>query len=60
MKAVRARVRLAEGHIARINGTSHRNAQELRVAVEKFTEAQRLMPKSPDPQLGLMRVISTG
>jgi serine/threonine protein kinase len=58
--AARGRLRLTEGHIARINGTSHRNAGELRTAVEKFTEAQRLMPRSPDPQLGLARVYVYG
>jgi serine/threonine protein kinase len=56
----RGRLRLAEGHIARINGTTHRNPAELRDAVEKFTEAQRLMPHSPDPQLGLARVYVYG
>src|SRR6185436_10838681 len=59
-EAVRGRLRLAEGHIARINGTAHRSAQELRLAVESFTEAQRLMPRSPDPQLGLARVYVYG
>ena len=58
--AARGRLRLAEGHIARINGTTHRSAAELRDAVEKFTEAQRLMPRSPDPQLGLARVYVYG
>jgi serine/threonine protein kinase len=58
--AARGRLRLAEGHIARINGTSHRNAAELRSAVEKFTEAQRLMPHSSDPGLGLARVYVYG
>jgi tetratricopeptide (TPR) repeat protein len=58
--AARGRLRLTEGHIARINGTSHRNAGDLRTAVEKFTEAQRLMPRSPDPQLGLARVYVYG
>jgi serine/threonine protein kinase len=58
--AARGRVRLAEGHISRINGTTRRNAGELRNAVEKFTEAQRLMPRSPDPQLGLARVYVYG
>jgi eukaryotic-like serine/threonine-protein kinase len=58
--AARGRLRLAEGHIARINGTIHRTAGELRTAVEKFTEAQRLMPHSPDPELGLARVYVYG
>jgi tetratricopeptide (TPR) repeat protein len=57
---VRGKLRLTEGHIARINGGSHRSLQELNSAVEEFTEAQRLMPKSPDPQLGLARVYVYG
>jgi tetratricopeptide (TPR) repeat protein len=58
--SVRGRVRLTEGHLARINGTTHRNASDLNLAVEKFTEAQKLMPQSPDPQLGLARVYVYG
>lgn len=58
--SVRGRLRLCEGHLARINGTSHRSAQELRLAVEKFDEAQKLLPKSPDPELGLARVYVYG
>jgi tetratricopeptide (TPR) repeat protein/predicted Ser/Thr protein kinase len=56
----RGRLRLCEGHLARINGTSHRSAQELNLAVEKFDEAQKLLPKSPDPELGLARVYVYG
>ncbi len=58
--AVRGKVRLCEGHLARINGTTHHSAQELNLAVEKFTEAQQLLPKSPDPELGLARVYVYG
>jgi serine/threonine-protein kinase len=57
---VRGKLRLSEGHISRINGGSHRSPQELNTAVEQFTEAQRLMPKSPDPELGLARVYVYG
>jgi hypothetical protein len=32
----------------------------LNLAVEKFSEAQRLMPRSPDPQLGLARLYVYG
>jgi serine/threonine protein kinase/tetratricopeptide (TPR) repeat protein len=59
-EAARGRLRLAEGHIARINGTAHNSSSDLNLAVEKFGEAQRLMPKSPDPQLGLARVYVYG
>jgi serine/threonine-protein kinase len=58
--AARGRLRLAEGHIARINGTAHNSSSDLNLALEKFGEAQRLMPKSADPQLGLARVYVYG
>jgi tetratricopeptide (TPR) repeat protein len=58
--AARYRLRLAEGHLARINGTAHYSIPELNLAVEKFTEAQHLMPKAPDPELGLARVYVYG
>jgi eukaryotic-like serine/threonine-protein kinase len=57
---VRGKLRLIEGHLARINGTTHRNASDLNLAVEKFTEAQKLLPHAPDPQLGLARVYVYG
>jgi tetratricopeptide (TPR) repeat protein len=57
---VRGKLRLTEGHLARINGTSHRSPQELSLAVEKFKEAQTLLPQSPDPELGLARVYVYG
>jgi serine/threonine protein kinase len=59
-EAVRGKLRLTEGHIARIQGITRKNVPLLNQAVEKFVEAQRLMPKSPDPQLGLARVYVTG
>jgi tetratricopeptide (TPR) repeat protein len=58
--SVRGKLRLSEGHLARINGTSHHSAQELNLAVEKFGEAQKLMPRSPDPELGLARLYVYG
>jgi tetratricopeptide (TPR) repeat protein/predicted Ser/Thr protein kinase len=58
--SVRGKLRLTEGHLARINGTSHRSPQELSLAVEKFDEAQKLLPQSPDPELGLARVYVYG
>ncbi len=58
--SIRGKVRLCEGHLARINGTTHHSAQELNLAVEKFNEAQQLIPKSPDPELGLARVYVYG
>jgi eukaryotic-like serine/threonine-protein kinase len=58
--SARGKLRLAEGHLARINGTSHHNPDELNLAVEKFNEARKLMPNSPDPLLGLARVYVYG
>lgn len=58
--AVRGKLRLCEGQVARINGVSHRNAKMLHDAVEDFTEAERLLPKSPDPWLGVARVYVYG
>ena len=57
---VRGKLRLCEGHILRINGTSHRDAKKLEQSVQDFTEADRLLPKSPDPELGLARVYVYG
>ncbi|MFB3825261.1 MAG: serine/threonine-protein kinase [Bryobacteraceae bacterium] len=57
---IRGRLRLCEGHIARITGTVKRNAAVLNEAVQKFNEAQQLMRRSPDPQLGLARVYVYG
>jgi tetratricopeptide (TPR) repeat protein len=59
-KMVHGKLRLAEGHLARINGASHKSAAELNLAVEKFAEAQQFMPQSPDPALGLARVYVYG
>jgi len=50
------KLRICEGHLARINGTAHHNVPELNDAAQKFSEAQQLMPQSPDPVLGLARV----
>jgi serine/threonine protein kinase/tetratricopeptide (TPR) repeat protein len=58
--ATRGKLRLCEGHLARINGTAHGGLAELNRAVDDFYEAQRLMPKSPDPELGLARVYVYG
>jgi len=59
-RMVHGKLRLAEGHLARINGTSHLSAAELNEAIEKFVEAQQYMPQSPDPALGLARVYVYG
>ncbi len=57
---VRGKLRLAEGHIARINGYTHKDAKTLQLAVNDFSEAEKLLPKSPDPELGLARLYVYG
>jgi serine/threonine protein kinase/tetratricopeptide (TPR) repeat protein len=52
---VRGKLRLAEGHVTRINGAAHHDAKQLQTAVDDFNQADRLLPHSPDPQLGLAR-----
>jgi serine/threonine protein kinase len=52
---IRGKLRVAEGHLARLAG-AHRNPAQLRVAVDDFTEAEHLMPHAPDPLLGLASV----
>jgi len=59
-ETVRGEMRLCEGQIDRINGLSHRNAATLNEAVQKFEEAARELPHSPDPELGLARVYVYG
>jgi tetratricopeptide (TPR) repeat protein len=57
---VRGELRLCEGHIARIAGLYRRDGKEFVTAVERFTEAKQLMPRSPDPELGLAQVYVYG
>jgi serine/threonine protein kinase len=55
-KTIRGKLRVIDGHIARIRGTARRDGKMLQDARERFTEAADLMPKSPDPWLGLERL----
>ncbi len=52
-EGARGALRLCEGHIARMEGTRHHDPQQLTIAAEKFVQAQKLIPRSPDPELGL-------
>jgi serine/threonine protein kinase len=54
--AVRGRLRLVEGHIARVAGETRHRQSDLDDAMEKFGEAQRLLPSSPDPPLAEARL----
>jgi predicted Ser/Thr protein kinase/tetratricopeptide (TPR) repeat protein len=58
--AVRGELRLCEGHIARIAGIYRHDGKELVTAVERFTEAKQLMPRSPDPELALAQLYVYG
>jgi serine/threonine protein kinase len=56
---IRGKRYLAAGHISRINGTaraSRSSGKLLADARQKFEQARELMPKSPDPWLGLARL----
>jgi serine/threonine protein kinase len=55
-KTIRGKLRLVDGHISRIRGTARRDSRLLQDAREKFDEAAQLMPKSPDPWIGLSRL----
>jgi tetratricopeptide (TPR) repeat protein len=57
---IRGELRLCEGHIARINGSSHHNVNLFNDAIAKFREAAQLLRNSPDPYLGLSRVYIYG
>lgn len=55
-KQIRGKMYLADGHLNRIRGTSRSNGKMLNDARARFEAAQELMPKSPDPYLGLARL----
>ena len=58
--AVRGRIRLCEGQIARIDGFARHDPVLLNQAVADFNLAATLMPHSYDPELGLARVYIYG
>jgi serine/threonine protein kinase len=55
-KQIRGRLYICEAHIARIRGTARNQAKLLQDARARFEEARDLLPKSPDPYLGLARL----
>ena len=59
-QTTRGQLRLCEGHLARIDGTATRDRTMLNQAVQDFNDAQQLIPKSPDPELGLARLYVYG
>ena len=59
-KEVRARLRVAEGHLNRINAGGRNQGRTLREARERFEEAKRLAPRMPDSYLGLVHLYIYG
>jgi tetratricopeptide (TPR) repeat protein len=55
-RSIRGKVALADGHIARIQGTARGNRKLLHDARGNFEEASRLLGRSPDPDIGLARL----
>lgn len=55
-KKIKGKLRLCEGHLARIAITRSNQGQKLNEARQDFEEAREMMPKSPDPYLGLARL----
>lgn len=51
-ETARGDLRLCEGQVARMEGIRHKDAAQLTVAGERFAAAQKLLPRSPDPELG--------
>jgi hypothetical protein len=52
-RTIRGKLRICEAHVDRIRGTAKRDGDLLQSARVKFQEAADLLPRSPDPQLGL-------
>lgn len=55
-KTIHGELRLIDGHLARIRGTSKRDSRLLEESRLDFEEAANYMKKSPDPWLGLARL----
>jgi predicted Ser/Thr protein kinase/tetratricopeptide (TPR) repeat protein len=61
-KVVLGELRICQGHLSRIRSVSGKgrsrtvNRKEVNAAIEDFEEAEKLLPQSPDPYLGLARV----
>ena len=53
---IRGKLYLCEAHLSRIRGTSRGIPKMLQEARAKFEQSAELLPKSPDPYLGLARL----
>jgi serine/threonine protein kinase len=51
--AIKGRLRLAEAHLKRIEAHGEKNADAIAASVALFEEAEKLLPRSPDPWLGV-------
>jgi serine/threonine protein kinase len=55
-KEIRGKMYICEGHISRIRGIARKQPKLFQDARARFEEAHELLPKSPDPYLGLARL----
>lgn len=55
-KTIHGKLRLIDGHLARIRGTARHDARLLEESRQDFQDAASYMKKSPDPWLGLARL----
>lgn len=55
-KDIHGKLRLINGHLARIRGTARHDSKMLEESRQDFEDAAQYMKKSPDPWLGLARL----
>lgn len=55
-KNIHGKLRLIDGHLARIRGSARRDGRLLEESRQDFQDAAKYMKKSPDPWLGLARL----
>jgi serine/threonine protein kinase len=55
-KDIHGKLRLIDGHLARIRGTARHDSKLLEESRQDFEDAAKYMKKSPDPWLGLARL----
>ncbi len=55
-KEIRGKLLVCEGHVNRIKGEARKISKYYSEARSRFEQAQDLLPKSPDPYIGLGRV----
>lgn len=55
-KQIRGKMYVCEGHIQRIRGAARNQSKLYAESKARFEEARELIPKSPDPYLGLARL----